>query len=98
MPFPFLVYSVIFFDGTASFTILLLASIVSSFLVYLAGIIDAKKGLQLESVYSIFAPVGSFIVIVGFFMGMVQAKSNKAVSWRGRIYSLKEHVTDSISV
>jgi len=98
MPFPFLIYSVIFFDGTASFTILLLASIVSSFLVYLAGIIDAKKGLQLESVYSIFAPVGSFIVIAGFFMGMVQAKSNKAVSWRGRSYSLKDHVTDSISV
>jgi chlorobactene glucosyltransferase len=98
MPFPFLIYSTIFFDGAASFTILLIASIVSSFLVYLAGIIDAKKGLQIESVYSIFAPVGSFIVIAGFFMGIVQAKSNTAVSWRGRTYSMKEYVTDSISV
>jgi hypothetical protein len=64
----------------------------------LAGIIDAKKGLQLENIYSIFAPVGSFIVVAGFFMGILQAKSNTAVSWRGRSYSMKEHVTDSISV
>ncbi len=98
MPFPFLIYSTVFFDNTTSFTTLLVASIFSSLLVYLAGIIDAKKGLQLKSVYSIFAPVGSFIVIAGFFMGIVHAKSNTAVSWRGRTYSMKEHVTDSISV
>jgi hypothetical protein len=98
MPFPFLIYSVVLFDNTISFTTLLIASISSSFLVYLAGIIDAKKGLQLENIYSIFAPVGSFIVVAGFFMGILQAKSNTAVSWRGRSYSMKEHVTDSISV
>jgi len=98
MPFPFLIYSTVFFNNTISFTTLFIASIVSSLLVYLAGFIDAKKGIDLEGVYSIFAPVGSFIVIAGFFMGMVQAKSNTAVSWRGRSYSMKEHVTDSISV
>ena len=98
MPFPFLIYSIVFFDSTTSFTTLLIASFVSSFLVYLAGIIDAKKGLHLESVYSIFVPVGSFIVIAGFFMGIVQAKSNTAVSWRGRSYSMKEHATNSISI
>ena len=98
MPFPFLIYSTVFFDNTASFTTLLVASITSSFLVYLAGIIDAKKGLQLENIYSIFAPVGSFIVVAGFFMGILQAKSKSAVSWRGRSYSMKDHVTDSISV
>jgi chlorobactene glucosyltransferase len=98
MPFPFLIYSVGFFDFSTSFSVLLISSLLSSMLVYIAGIIDAKKGLQLQSIYSIFAPVGSFIVIAGFFIGIIQAKSNTAVSWRGRTYSMKEHVTDSISV
>ncbi len=98
MPFPFLIYSVVFFENTLSFTTILAASIMSSILIYLAGFINAKKGLQLQSVYSIFAPIGSFIVIAGFFMGILQAKSNRAVSWRGRSYSMKDHVTDSISV
>ena len=98
VPFPFLIYSAVFFDNSFSSLVLLVASIVSSILVYTAGILDAKKGLGLESVYSIFAPIGSFIVVAGFFMGILQAKSNTAVSWRGRSYSMKEHVTDSISV
>ncbi len=98
MPFPFLIYSTLFFDDSISFTVILIASIISSLLVYFAGFIDAKKGLELETIYSIFAPIGSFIVVAGFFMGILQAKSNTAVSWRGRSYSMKEHVTNSISV
>ena len=98
MPFPILFYSVVFFDGTISFTILLISSILACCLVYFAGIIDATKGLQIKWIYSLLAPVGSFIVVAGFLMGMLQAKSKTAVSWRGRIYSMKEHVTNSISV
>ena len=98
MPFPILFYSVVFFDGTISFTILLISSILAFCLVYLAGIIDATKGLQIKWIYSLLAPVGSFIVIAGFLMGMLQAKSKTAVSWRGRRYSMKEHVTNSISL
>lgn len=98
MPFPICVYSVIFFDGTISFTILLISSILAVCLVYLAGIIDATKGLQIKLVYSLLVPVGSFIVMAGFLMGILQAKSKTAVSWRGRSYSMKEHVTNSINV
>jgi len=98
MPFPILFYSVVFFDGTISFTILLISSILACCLVYFAGIIDATKGLQIKWIYSLLAPVGSFIVVAGFLMGMLQAKSKTAVSWRGRSYSMKEHVTNSISV
>jgi len=98
MPFPMLFYSVVFFEGTISFTILLISSILTCCLVYFAGIIDATKGLQIKWIYSLLAPVGSFIVVAGFLMGMLHAKSKTAVSWRGRSYSMKEHVTHSITV
>ena len=98
MPFPILFYSVVFFDGTISFIILLISSILACCLVYFAGIIDATKGLQIKWIYSLLAPVGSFIVVAGFLMGMLQAKSKTAVLWRGRSYSMKEHVTNSITV
>jgi len=98
MPFPILFYSVVFFNGTTSFTILLISAILAFCLVYFAGIIDATKGLQIKWVYSVLAPVGSFIVVAGFLMGMLQAKSKTAVLWRGRRYSMKEHVTNSITV
>jgi len=98
MPFPILFYSVVFFDRTISFTILLISSILACCLVYFAGIIDATKGLQIKWIYSLLAPVGSFIVVAGFLMGMLHAKSKTAVLWRGRSYSMKEHVTHSITV
>lgn len=98
MPFPILFYSMIFFDRTISFTILLISSILACCLVYFAGIIDATKGLQIKWIYSLLAPAGSFIVVAGFLMGMLQAKTKTAVSWRGRSYSMKEHVTNSITV
>src|SRR3972149_5916364 len=98
MPFPILFYSVVFFNGTISFTILLISSILACCLVFFSGIIDAKKGLKIKWIYSLLAPVGSFIVVAGFLMGMLQAKSKTALLWRGRRYSMKEHVTNSISV
>jgi len=98
MPFPILIYAVIFFENTISFVMLLIVSVLASSLIYCAGFIDATKGLQLRRIYSAFAPVGSFIVVAGFFSGMIQANSKTAVSWRGRSYSMKEHVTNSISV
>ena len=98
MPFPILIYAGIFFENTISFLMLLIVSALASSLIYCAGFIDATKGLQLRKIYSVFAPVGSFIVVAGFFSGMIQANSKTAVSWRGRSYSMKEHVTNSISV
>jgi hypothetical protein len=98
IPFPILIYSVVFFNSTISFILLLISAALASGLIYCAGFIDAIKGIHVKTFYSLFTPIGSFIVVAGFFIGMLQAKSKKAVSWRGRNYSMREHVTNSISV
>jgi hypothetical protein len=98
MPFPILAYSILFFKSTISFFVLLISATFASGLIYCAGFIDAIKGVHVKATYALFSPVGSFIVVAGFFMGILQAKSKAAVSWRGRSYSMREHVTNSISV
>ena len=98
MPFPILIYSLIFFNTTVSFTILLVVSALASGLVYLATLVDATKGLSLRAFYALFAPMGSFIVVTGFLAGILQAKSKSAISWRGRTYSMKEQSQSSINV
>ena len=96
MPFPILGYSLIF-SGDSSLVLFVISCIASS-LVYLGGILDAAKGLDLKLRYSLFAPVGSFIVVCGFLAGLIQAKSKSAVSWRGRTYHMKGQVQKSINV
>jgi len=98
MPFPILGYSIIFFNSTNSFLILFAISCIASILVYIGGILDATKGLDLKIKYSLFAPVGSFIVVSGFLAGLTQAKSETALSWRGRTYHMKGQVQKSINV
>jgi len=73
-------------------------SCIASILVYIGGILDATKGLDLKIKYSLFAPVGSFIVVSGFLAGLIQAKSKTAVSWRGRTYNMKGQIQKSINV
>ena len=96
MPFPILGYSVIF--SSDSSLVLFVISCIASSLVYLGGMLDATKGLDLKLRYSLFAPVGSFIVVCGFLAGLIQAKSKSAVSWRGRTYHMKGRVQKSINV
>jgi len=79
------------------FFLLFIVSIVSSILIYAGSIIEAK-GLFLKISYSLFAPVGCFIVVFGFLSGILHAKSDSAISWRGRIYSMKEHPQSSIHI
>jgi len=98
MPFPILGYSIIFFNSTDSFLILFVISCIASILVYIGGILDATKGLDLKIKYSLFAPVGGFIVVSGFLAGLIQAKSETALSWRGRTYHMKGQVQKSINV
>jgi len=98
MPFPILGYSIIFFSSTDSFLILFAISCIASILVYIGGILDATKGLDLKIKYSLFAPVGSFIVVSGFLAGLIQSKSKTAISWRGRTYHMKGQVQKSINV
>ena len=96
MPFPILGYSLIF--NSDSSLVLFVISCIASSLVYLGGMLDAAKGLDLKLRYSLFAPVGSFIVVCGFLAGLIQAKSKSAVSWRGRTYHMKGQVQKSINV
>ena len=96
MPFPILGYSIIFSSNSS--LVLFVVSCIASLLVYLGGIFDAVKGLDLKLRYSLFAPVGSLIVVCGFLAGLIQAKSKTAVSWRGRTYHMKGQSQKSINV
>ena len=97
MPFPILAYSALWVLETTSFSILFVASFVASIMIYIGAVIEVKKLLQLRLIDALFAPLGSLIVVLGFLGGLLQAK-NSTVSWRGRRYSMKDHVQNSISV
>jgi len=96
MPFPILAYSIIFFNSTNSFSLLFGASIIAVLIIYIAAILETTRGLQLKLWNALLAPVGSFIVVTGFLSGILHAKSNSSVSWRGRTYSMKDQVQKSI--
>ena len=96
MPFPIFAYSLTF--STDSSLILFVISSIASLLVYLGGMLDAVKGLDLKLRYSLFSPIGSFIVVSGFLAGLIQAKSKTAVSWRDRTYHMKGKIQKSINV
>jgi len=98
MPFPILVYSVIFANWSESFSVLCVVSILTVSLLYIAAILEAKKGLSLGLGYALLGPIGSFIIVSGFAAGILQAKSNTAVMWRGRTYSMVEQIQNSISL
>lgn len=98
MPFPIFVYSTIFATISESFTVLFGISIVAVILVYLGSILDAKKGLELPIKYALLAPIGSAIIVGGFASGILNAKSNDAVTWRGRTYSMVDTAQNSISL
>jgi len=97
MQFPLLAYSTIFFNEGNSFLLLFASSLTASVLLYIAAFIETKI-LYLKFSHAFLCPIGSFIVVFGFLSGIIQAKSNAAVSWRGRSYSMKEYVQDSIQV
>ncbi|MFB5598498.1 MAG: glycosyl transferase, partial [Nitrosopumilaceae archaeon] len=98
MPFPILVYSAPFWDRADSFFILVISSSIASILVYVGAITEATQGLQLKLSHALMAPLGSLVVVIGFLSGIIQAKSDAAISWRGRSYSLKDHTQNSIKV
>jgi cellulose synthase/poly-beta-1,6-N-acetylglucosamine synthase-like glycosyltransferase len=96
MPFPILTYSAIFANLSESFLVLFVISIITTSLIYAAAIIEVKKGLSLGLRYAILGPIGSFIIVIGFAVGILKAKSNTAVMWRGRIYSMVDQIQNSI--
>ena len=90
MPIPLLTYAIIAFEPSLSFTTLLISAVISTITIFSASIMETKMGLNLSIINSIFAPVGSIIVVLGFLSGILQANKSTAVSWRGRKYSIKE--------
>lgn len=98
MPFPILAYSAIFANLTESFLVLFVVSIITVSLLYVAAIIEVKKGLSLGLRHAILGPIGSFIIVIGFAAGILQAKSNTAVMWRGRTYSMVDQIQNSINL
>ena len=98
MPFPIFAYSVISFNDTTSSLVLVVIAGIASALVYTGAILDATKGLDLGIKYALLAPIGGFVVVGGFFAGLIQAKSKDAVAWRGRTYSMKGQTQRSINV
>ncbi len=95
MPFPILVYALVSISEDGSDATLFWASLVASSLVYVGGAIETKKGLGLKYIHATLAPVGGLVVVLGFLGGLLQARSDKSVSWRGRSYSMKDHTLSS---
>ena len=98
MPFPILVYSSILTFETLSNSMVFVSSLIASILIYLGAVIEVKKGLYLKLKYALFGPIGSLVVVLGFLGGLLQAKKDCSVSWRGRNYSMKDHIQDSIRI
>tara|TARA_B100001146_G_scaffold93660_1_gene82988 strand:- start:9 stop:1223 length:1215 start_codon:yes stop_codon:yes gene_type:complete len=92
IPIVFLIYSLVFISPThyTSFLPLLFSSIISTGAIFIAAFMETKMGLNLKSIFALFAPIGGLIVVCGFLSGILQANKSSAVSWRGRKYSVKE--------
>ena len=98
VPFPILAISTSLAIESTSAKILCITSAIASILIYTGAIIEVKVGLKLKLSYSVFAPLGSLVVVLGFLSGLLQAKRTSAVTWRGRSYSMKDHSQSSINV
>ena len=93
MPIPLLAYSIIAFESSLSFSTLLVSAVISTITIFIASAMEAKMGLNLSTVNSIFAPIGSIIVVLGFLSGILHANKSSAVSWRGRKSVSYTHLT-----
>jgi len=98
VPFPIFAISASLPIESISGKVLCMTSAIASILIYAGAIIEVKVGLKLKLAYALFAPLGSFVVILGFLSGLLQAKRTSSVTWRGRSYSMKDHSQSSISV
>ncbi|NIP62113.1 MAG: glycosyltransferase [Nitrosopumilaceae archaeon] len=97
VPFPALVYSSVLFKSSNSIFALFWISLISVGLIHLGSAVDAS-GLELKLRFIVFAILGVIIVVGSFLSGILQAKKDSAITWRGRKYSMKDHIQDSISI
>lgn len=97
MPYVMLAYSIPFVNSSFSSNIIFASSISSSVLLYSACLIDSRA-LGIKTKHAICSPLGSLIVVSGFLTGLLHAKTNAGVSWRGRKYSMRDHSPNFINI
>lgn len=98
VPFPILVITSLFPVDSISWMMLCISSVIASILIYVGATIEAKIGLKLKFAYALFAPLGGLVIVLGFLNGLLCVKSNSAITWRGRNYSIKDHTQNSINM
>ncbi len=98
VPFPTFVISASLPIEETSAKILCITSVITSILIYIGATIEVKMGLGLKLRYALFAPLGSLVVISGFLIGLLKAKRSSSVTWRGRSYSMRDHIQSSIKI
>lgn len=97
MPYVMLAYSIPFVNSSFSSNIIFASSVSSSVLLYSACLIDSRA-LGIKTKHAICSPLGSLIVVSGFLTGLLHAKTNAGVSWRGRKYSMRDHSPNFINI
>ena len=98
MPFPILAYAAAFAISSMSFYLLFFISAITVGLLYTAAILESKKGLGLRIIHALLGPIGSLLIVLGFASGILQVKSNSALMWRGRAYSMTNQIQNAINV
>ena len=100
MPFPVLVYSIATFDDTSTSSVLLtVISAMSAILIYAGAVIESRMGLYIKLGYTtVLTPIGGLVVVAGFLSGLIQAKRDAAVSWRGRVYTMRDHAQNPVNI
>ena len=98
MPFPILAYSATLATSSISFSLLFSVSTITVGLIYFAAILESKKGLGLTIGHALLGPIGSLMIIAGFASGILQVKSNRALLWRGRSYTMSNQIQNAINV
>ena len=86
------------FDDALHVKVLLVSAVISSSLIYLGAAIEAGPGLGTGIRYAAFAPLGGLVIILGFLSGVISARFNSVVSWRGREYSVDDHTQNPFSI
>lgn len=92
-PFPLLAYSAA--SATPLSAFLFWPSLAASALVYAASFTEARH-LKIGTANGALAPLGCFVVVLGFLSSLVNASSCSSVSWRGRDYAMKDHARSSL--
>lgn len=95
LPFPMAAYSYV--AGGTSAAVLHGSSLAASAMVLLGAVTETRV-LRIKVRHALACPLGGAVIVGGFLAGMISARGKNSVSWRGRAYTLRDHVRDRIDV